>query len=225
MKLFSCILIILGVFASVVSAGHKLNEAVFAGNPERIKEIIESGEEDVNHLVEGDDGMTALYVASLIGNLDMMNILLNDYNADPLIGDNRGYTPLDLLAAESKYEQAELIMQHAGDRVMNNFVNEKDGFTPIHRAARNNRQASADIIQMMVDKGADINVKAAPTSKKPGATALHVAAEHGHTDLVKTLISLGADAAARRPTSSAWSPRLRASRAARGYPAAGRALR
>ena len=193
MKTLYCITLLLGAFVSAVLGGHKLNEAVFARNPTRIKEIIESGEEDVNHKIDDDEGMSALYAAAYIGNLEMMKLLLNDYNADPMNGDSRGYSPIDMLSSRSMYEPVELLMEAAAENIISNMLNERDGFSPLHRAAKNNDQQAADIIQIMIEKGADPNTKSLPSSKKPGVTPLHIATEHGNNDMVSRLVTMGAD--------------------------------
>ena len=45
--------------------------------------------------------MSALYFATMLDNVDMVKFLLEDMQADPMIGDYRGYRPIDVGASAS----------------------------------------------------------------------------------------------------------------------------
>ena len=86
-----------------------------------------------------------------------------------------------------------MLMELAGEKILSNFVSPVDGLTPLHRAARTNTQKHADTVQAIVERGAKVDTKSSDSSIKPGATALHLAASLGNFDVVKTLMTNGAD--------------------------------
>jgi ankyrin repeat protein len=72
-----------------------------------------------------------------------------------------------------------------------------EGCTPLHRAASNR---SRDLVEELVDNGADINAQ-----DQFGWTPLHFAADKGFADVVSLLIKKGA--AVYRPDTSGFVPR------------------
>jgi len=56
--------------------------------------------------------------------------------------------------------------------------------TPLHYASEHGH---TDVIQLLIDHGADIDAK-----NKWGTTPLHLASSHGHTEIVKLLKANGA---------------------------------
>ena len=90
-------------------------------------------------------------------------------------------------------DMAEIMMEYAAEKVLEQFMSEKDGMTPLHRAARNNVQGNADVINLLTSKGANVNHKASDDSGRPGGTALHLAASLGNFEIVKQLLTNGAD--------------------------------
>lgn len=90
------VLVLVCALAGFARAGHELNAAVLAGNESKIREIIESGREGIDHKEEGKEGMTALFFATLLDKPDMVRHLMKEYNANPLIGDAKNYTPMDV---------------------------------------------------------------------------------------------------------------------------------
>ena len=61
---------------------------------------------------------------------------------------------------------------------------EKDGWTPLHFAARNGYKA---VIRLLIDGGADISA-----AEKDGWTPLHVAEQNGHEAVARLLHDRGA---------------------------------
>ena len=74
-------------------------------------------------------------------------------------------------------------------------VNAKNntGWALLHSAAYDGRK---EIVELLIAKGADVNVKSADGSG--GRTPLHFAAYYGHEEIVELLISKGADVNAKR---------------------------
>lgn len=84
-------------------------------------------------------------------------------------------------------------MEYAAEQVLEDFMSDRDGLTPLHRAARTDNQGNADVINLLVSKGADIDHRASDDSGRPGGTALHLAASLGNYEVVKQLLTNGAD--------------------------------
>ena len=97
--------LVVGVLAACVSASHRLNEAVVGNQYDTIKSLIDAGE-DINHIPEDEQGVSALYLAAMLGRNDMVKTLMSEYGADPTVGDNRGYSAMDLGASSNSYNNS-----------------------------------------------------------------------------------------------------------------------
>ncbi|KNC69297.1 hypothetical protein SARC_18195, partial [Sphaeroforma arctica JP610] len=64
------------------------------------------------------------------------------------------------------------------------------GCTPLHTASQNGHK---DVVELLLAKGADINVKNNDSLQQFGRTSLYVASENGHKDVVELLLAKGAD--------------------------------
>jgi len=91
-------------------------------------------------------------------------------------------TGLAIAAFDGYKEIAALLLEKGADP----NVYDEMGVAPILGAARTNR---ADIIQLLIDNKADINIK----KKETNETALHYAAEYNSGDAAMILIDNGAD--------------------------------
>ncbi|MFI5160988.1 MAG: ankyrin repeat domain-containing protein [Sphingobacteriales bacterium] len=125
----------------------------------------------------------SLFEASAVGKFDVVAHLLythadavNDYADD-------GFTPLGLACYFGQFEVARYLVLKGAD------VNlpSDNGFRvfPIHSAAAGNYN---DIARMLIDNGANVNVK-----QQAGATPLHSAAQNGNLELLIMLLENGAD--------------------------------
>src|SRR5262249_20625195 len=74
--------------------------------------------------------------------------------------------------------------------------------TPLHAAARSRRPGTAEVTRFLLERGAEINARAAS-----GSTPLLSAAEVGHLGAVRLLTAAGADV--HLPVLEAVDPRLR----------------
>jgi len=163
-------------------------------------------------------GSTALHFACRRGNIDICRMILEPnldavdaatgLNVDPVnpnVVDNAKATPLHcamLSDANLALEVVKLLVKHEAD------VNatDKEGERPIHFAAAEDQ---GDLIVELA-KGALINVPEEEAEEKQRAfvnattnehdTALHIAAQAGYEETVKTLISIGANVNARTDT-------------------------
>jgi ankyrin repeat protein/virulence-associated protein VapD len=144
---------------------------------------------DIN--IGDEDGDTPLHIAGLY-HPDMIEFLLAN-GADINAKDKRGRTLLHLILDSSirkKHKKVkdvvELLIANGAD------VNSKDkeGRTALHLAAES---ADADIVELLLDKGAGIDEK----DDEYGFTALHSAARFGNKDIAELLINKGANINAR----------------------------
>jgi ankyrin repeat protein len=129
------------------------------------------------------DGSTPLFIASSKGNLDIFRLLLA-HNADAFVHDNRGSTPLHLAAMRGHLEVSHSLIELKAD------INALDdeGLAPLQRASQGRHERHWDIIQLLLDHGANLNA-----CDKSGNTALHFAASEGHLEAARMLLERGAD--------------------------------
>ena len=131
---------------------------------------------------------TPLHVAAEEGNLEVFQLIFekvkekpdDGWTSDGLPLDYDGSTPLHDAASEGHLEICQLIIQSVKDKNPHDMF----GNTPLHDAAQNN--PNADMIRMLIDKGADIEAR-----DKYQCTPLHEAAWHNQ-GMVRTLIERGA---------------------------------
>ena len=152
-----------------------------------------------------DNKLTALDVARML--LDRgadPNALLKrlppyraklDRGNDGMLG--AGTTPFLRAAKAGDIPAMKLLLEHGAD---DSLAPTRSGITPLMAAAglgtteqdtagRYKTQAQAiEAIQLLIDRGADVNAQA-----KDGRTALHGAALQGYDDVIKFLVSKGAD--------------------------------
>ncbi|KAF2888269.1 hypothetical protein ILUMI_17904 [Ignelater luminosus] len=146
-----------------------------------IKRLIENG--NVNYINQGDKlGRTPLQYGVMNGNAELVELLLNsgadtecqflylcslrtsreDYNKwNKLYSmlpppDGWGRTPLHRAAKEGHVEIVRLLIK----RKANVNVQDEKGVTPLLLAGGNkNKSAFEDIVEILVDAGADVNIK------------------------------------------------------------------
>jgi len=210
--------ILLALSPVMAQDGAKLIEYVWSQEFDKAKELVRSGV-DVNYqdpssgstalmlacgydfadmakfLVEHDAdlnlrdklGQTALMIAAY-RSVELFNLLLSK-GADIKVKDQEGRTALThawvgVLSEEVPLDVVETLLNKGAD------VNEApdrgraEGYTCLMMAARNNRP---DLVTFLIEKGANVNARA-----KDGKTALALAQEEGHSEMVKLLKVAGA---------------------------------
>jgi len=141
-----------------------------------------------NLYTTNNDGRTALHLAAIRGNLDIVVKLLfvNCTKAKELakIEDRLGGTALRYAAHGGHTEIVFFLIEK---NIGNADVNGKDGndTTALHEASI---LGHAETIQMLLEHGADVNA-----TDKFDRTPLHIAAGHGYVDTVTILLEAGAD--------------------------------
>jgi ankyrin repeat protein len=158
-----------------------LSWAVDHDNLDSLKSLIAHGAK-VDTKIWG--GETALMSEASKGRTEAVKLLL-EAGADIHAMDDTGQTALhrmmDVIHLPSK-DMAELLLAKGAE------VNSKDkcGRTPLHLAAES---ADADIVKLLLDKGAKVDEK----DDESGFTPLHHAARFGKIDVAELLIARGAD--------------------------------
>ncbi|XP_078600101.1 uncharacterized protein LOC144875153 [Branchiostoma floridae x Branchiostoma japonicum] len=187
-----------------------LYAAAFGGHDEALEYLIDIGADPHAKDKQGD---TALHWAAYHGHVKVVELLLSkglDSNAK---GCN-GRTAVHRAAERGQAQTLQVLLQAGGSPNMTN----EDGETPLHIALLRN----PDVTQLLLEKGGDPSIKSEDggtglhlaawtgnvdalrlvleTGKVDvdekdfaGCTALHLASEQGHFEVVEVLIDIGAD--------------------------------
>jgi len=148
-----------------------LHDAAFDGNVERMRKLLEKGE---NPNVRDEYGSTPLHKAASRGHVDIARLLL-EYGADPNVRDEYGWTPLHNAAYRGHVD----VVAHLLERGADPNIQNKDGSTPLHKAAS---RGHVDVVRLLLEHGADPTVK-----NKDGATPLDIAREGGYDGVVSLI--------------------------------------
>lgn len=182
---------------------YSISEAVIYKRPQILKARIEEGA----NLNEKDEyGQTPLHLAAIHKRTAMVHLLLKA-GADPTLANAEGKTPIQctkhkkivqLLQKSLQQRQREVeLLRHieSGNtqevakalraKVNPNAFTQRHGETMLHFAVN---KCNADIVQLLIKAGADVNKKQAN-----GNTPMHHAAAWGRVDIAKLLIQAGAD--------------------------------
>jgi ankyrin repeat protein len=155
-----------------------LMSAARQGDVAAVARMISAGA-DVNASNAG--GATALMFASLNGDPKVTSLLVRA-GADTDSKAKLGWTALALAAVKGHTEVAEVLL----DAGANQGVRDAYGWTPLMRAVDRRR---ADVVRLLLaSPGADLALR-----QEDGATALHIAAAGGDLEIVRLLVSRGAD--------------------------------
>jgi ankyrin repeat protein len=118
--------------------------------------------------------------AAVVGGQKKVVEFLITKGADVNAKDRGGYTPLFYAVWHNREETAKLLLDKGADPNVRSVWNR----TPLHWAVR--QGGSKEMIELLVAKGADVNLK------RGDATALKMAKDNGHTEIVELLRKLGA---------------------------------
>jgi len=134
---------------------------------------------------ENIDKETALMIAVKLA-VNKAAALLVREGASVAKSDNEGCLPLHVAVKKGDLGLVQTLLDATeAHKVLDKY--DSDGFTPIHLAAAGGHD---EIIRLLVERKADINVK----DRKSGKTPFYIAVDNGHLNTAATLIDLGADA-------------------------------
>ncbi|KAK6412655.1 hypothetical protein LTR95_017945 [Oleoguttula sp. CCFEE 5521] len=128
-----------------------------------------------------------LHQACLADDIEMVEFLLNEC-ADINQQNTYKSTSIMYAARYASEEVVRLLLTHQPDLRMMSMI----GTNVLHWAMLPFRKESLSILEMLLDGGADPNLRMAD-----GGTSLHYAAQSGLVEVVKLLLSYGADRGAR----------------------------
>jgi ankyrin repeat protein len=198
-------------------APHPLSVVAKFGDVSDVKKVFENNPEAIN--TQDDEGMTPLACAIVQEQMNVVRFLL-DTGADPNIPDKNGDTPLGLAASRNKTNGTPLCeMLLAKGAEVNPTNNAKDMITPLSWAVSSDNK---ELVKLLLARGADPKARggnilrsavsrsdteivamliahgADPKALSDGMTPLHDAADGGCDEVVKLLLSKGAEVNAKR---------------------------
>ena len=157
-----------------------LHYAADYGNVDKARELLKHGRYDVN--CRDGIGRTPLHWACIGGHVDMVRMLISEFQADTTLHNQSVYgdTPLHDAAWRGRGEVAlTLITEFGCDTNLQN----NDGYTSLHAACVHGH---ASVVRMV---GRYASVLA---TDKNGDTPLHIAAARRHKECVEALLQLDA---------------------------------
>ncbi|KAJ5924217.1 hypothetical protein N7466_008404 [Penicillium verhagenii] len=152
--------------------------AACLGLTETMSPLIQKDKRRIND--KGNAGRTALVAASGRGDLQIVQILL-DNGADLTIRDDEGHTPLTMASLNGNYEVTKLLLDKEAD-IQSSTASL---MTPLHCASVNGHLG---IAQLLLNRGANIEAQ-----NKIKQTPLNATVSSGHLELTRLLLVNGAD--------------------------------
>ncbi|CAG9817853.1 unnamed protein product [Phaedon cochleariae] len=151
-----------------------LQRAVQNRNFEMVEELTRRG---ANVHEMNCRGWTALFWAVYVGDLDILNHLLEKGARVNVLETRFGDTPLHVAALHDDLCCLQILVDNGGD--VN--IQDNEGKTPLHVAAG---EGHSDCLRILVDSGGDVNIQ-----DIYGKTPFHRAAEEGRLDCLRMLYS------------------------------------
>eukprot|EP01045_Picozoa_sp_COSAG04_P028475 COSAG04_NODE_4429_length_2100_cov_1.210395_1_plen_358_part_00 len=154
----------------------EIHLAVTRGNLEKLKELLAAG---VDVDLRTEEGFTTLHIAVARSQPDIVQLLL-EAGSDVSIGDKMAeHTPLHLACVAGNVQVVQLLLEYGA----NAEQVDKAGFYPFHHAVAHKNK---EVVEFLLTRGGfDANI----ASHKDGVTALHMAAEFNHLDIMQLLLT------------------------------------
>ena len=155
--------------------------AALKGHLDVVRVLAEQGGADVD-AGNGGQSETALFVASGLNYVEIVDYLVNKAGADANIKTTPGASPLYVAALRGHLEVAKILVEDGKAEV--DAVNGVNDETALLVASA---KGNADVVSYLVDKaGADVEARA-----KNDASPLYIAAFKGHLEAVRILAENG----------------------------------
>jgi ankyrin repeat protein len=175
------------------ASGNAVTAAAEAGDLKTLRMVLDHGgnPDSTTHIVESGAGASALMIASQMGHIDCVKLLL-ERGAKLNLRTEHG-NALNFAAFSDRHEVARFLLDRGieidapGQRIVS-FRRGDKGFTPLIYACLSERN-DPTLVKWLIDRGADVNAKSSS-----GETALSVALQRGKTKIVSTLLAAGAKA-------------------------------
>lgn len=163
-----------------------LMQAVAQGSKRAVRALLRANA-DVDR--PRNDQSTALHVAAKLGNVQISKQLL-DSHASPHSQDDRGISPLIEAARNGQADVARLLLRSDTPNGVRRQVHgvDKKGMSPLHHAASCEDHGGTDVVDLLLESGADVNA----TSHGGRDTALHCACLSANHATMRRLIQYGA---------------------------------
>ncbi|KAI0982874.1 hypothetical protein GJ496_007401 [Pomphorhynchus laevis] len=190
----------------LIENGADVNRATIAGitplytaveeNRLNVVECLLSNNADVNMTPFGRiaaelkiEGQTPLIVACMRNNSQMIELLLR-HGADPNLANTRGTTPFIAICQQNNLAMAELLIKYGAkyNAETHNLYGAK-----INGLIVTAESGSFDVLKLLINKGMDPNYRIEGQGETVGRTPLFCACAKGYLDIVKFLISRGAN--------------------------------
>ncbi|XP_051566532.1 ankyrin repeat domain-containing protein 50-like isoform X1 [Myxocyprinus asiaticus] len=161
--------------------GHSaISAAALQGHREIVELLIHRGADTD---VRDAEGRPLLYLLVLKGHLDMATLLIEKGGVPLESRDVEGRTALHVAAWQGDLEGIELLLKYGADT----NAQDLDGRPPLHSVAWRGHAAAGRLL--LRAKGLNIDL----ACKQQGATALSIAAQEGHAEIVAMLLERGAE--------------------------------
>lgn len=157
-----------------------LHVATKIGCINSVSSLLENG---ANPNAQNDAGLTPLMFASQLGHIEIINQLIH-FGGDVNQSDFKGQTPLMAAAMGGQDKALKTLLQTHADIT----IQANNGATPLFYAANIPYNENLEVAQTLLDAGVSIN-----QPDNNGNTALMIAAQNGHSNLIKLLLENGAD--------------------------------
>jgi ankyrin repeat protein len=165
----------------------QLHNETKRGNLAEVQRLLSQGY-PINQ--ENKDRQTPLHIAAQEGNLAMVQLLVEKYDAFLAARDKNDYTCLHSACLNGHLDVVRYLLLKGARNSVNT-----SGATPLHYLVRSNSKPDPrceEILQIIISQGSDINQQ-----KKTGETPLHCAVQNNSVTWVSLLLKYLADPNAR----------------------------
>jgi len=134
--------------------------------------------------IKDKKGSTPLFRAAELGNTEIVHLLLN-HNANILSKNHNMESPFYIACLKGRTDTVKLILSKINTKLLNNFKDYHDGWTPTHAAVIGQHN---EILKFLIQ-----NTMLLDHPNRYGHTPLHIAVRKGLLEVATMLISAGVD--------------------------------